>query len=1270
MTVSVRSIVQRQHLWLAGVTILCGLVQSAAIAAPGDTLFYDDVNGNLNSWTVVANGGDAQSDNKTANQDQSIELRWGPVYAYTDPIAAAVPAAELSVWIRRGDDSFSEDPDSGEDLLIEYRDAGGAWNVLATFDGSGTPGEVYTPVYVLPAAALHGNLSIRFRLLAGNGSDNDYWHVDDPRVTERAAPGGGGGLGIGTCDDFESGLGNWVVTLGGGSTSAGTSSQTANSPSNSLYTEGGVVTVTSNPIDLSAGSAVVFDVWVRRGHNSFSGRPDNNEDLVIEYLSNVGVWAALETFPGGSPPGEIFIRSYNLPTTALHAGFQVRFRQTGGSGNSDYWHVDDVCFTAVEPVAYSFEEAAWTGAPGEVLDSSANALNGTVFGGAVNDDTTPALSTNPGTCRYGDFDGVNDYIEIADDPALDMVNELTVAVWINMRTLPNELHTIVSKDTNYEFHVDNIGRVYWWWQQDSFRTATPAVALNQWHHVAITFTPGNQVIYVDGVPRAANNYNGQLTPNNLPFFIGTDWNFISRAFDGYIDEVTVQPRALSAVEMATLMAATHPCAAAAVQFTINHDNFGINCLAETIIVDVVDSITGTPVLNYNATVQLDTQSGTGTWTLVAGSGTLTDATANDGLATYDWPLGESQAQFSLYYPEGVPSIDVDVYQVSDPGIRDTDAEGNLVFSPNGFTLTATPLSNPLPAVIVPFAAVQTAAVPYPIYLAAYGQTPNDPVCGVIESYAGNRNLEFWSQYLDPATGTRAVTIDGNAIGATEPTATAVAVNFVNGQAGVTGNYKDVGSKQILVKDASTMNVELPVGIRGATAGFVVRPADFVLSNIRNGAGTVINPQAGGSGGPVFIPAGADFRATVTAFDAEGDPTPNFGQESTPETVRLDPQLFEPAGGANPPVSAATGFGAFAGGSATGTDFTWSEVGIMQLSPAVGDGDYLGAGDVVGTLSERVGRFVPSHFAAALNAPMFQTSCAAGGYTYIGEAFNYGVAPVITATAQAVGNTTALNYTGAYFRLATATLANRTYSAIEALDLSGVPLPAADPAVMEIGPGIAQLVFSGGMGLSFVKAALVGPFDADIQLSIDVIDADGAVALTNPVTFGAGSGIPFNAGEEMRYGRLRFTNAIGSELVNLSVPLIAEYFAGANGFVPNVDDSCTNGITLGLGGFAENLNAGETCALDSGFPGASNIGCAAPAPLPQRFREPPVLGDMNLTLAAPGPTNTGSVTITSTVPAWLRFDWNVAAPGEENPAGQATFGLYSGDSQQIYIREVY
>src|SRR6185436_6762564 len=166
--------------------------------------------------------------------------------------------------------------------------------------------------------------------------------------------------------------------------------------------------------------------------------------------------------------------------------------------------------------------------------------------------------------------------------------------------------------------------------------------------------------------------------------------------------------------------------------------------AQTITVNVVDSVAGTPLLNYNAQVQLDTQSGYGTWALVTGTGAFSDGTANDGVATYNWPLGQSSATFTLYYPQGPPSIDVDVFQVGSTGIRDTDAEGPLVFSPNGFTVTAAALSNPPPGAITAFVTNETAGTDFPLYLTAYGQTPTDATCGVIEAYTGTKSVKFWS----------------------------------------------------------------------------------------------------------------------------------------------------------------------------------------------------------------------------------------------------------------------------------------------------------------------------------------------------------------------------------------------------------------------------------------------------------------------------------------------------------------------------------------------
>ena len=171
-----------------------------------------------------------------------------------------------------------------------------------------------------------------------------------------------------------------------------------------------------------------------------------------------------------------------------------------------------------------------------------------------------------------------------------------------------------------------------------------------------------------------------------------------------------------------------------------------------------------------------------------------------------------------------------MFQISNTGIRDNDAEGALVFSPNGFSVTAAALTNP-PGAVVPFATNQTAGTNFALTLAAFGQTPGDPVCGIIEGYTGAKSLKFWSQYVNPGTGTRNVTIDGSAVAAPEAAAAAQTVTFTNGQAAVTAKYKDVGAIRILMKDDTTVNAELPAGITGATANFVVRPFDFVLSGI-------------------------------------------------------------------------------------------------------------------------------------------------------------------------------------------------------------------------------------------------------------------------------------------------------------------------------------------------------------------------------------------------------------------------------------------------------
>jgi len=151
-------------------------------------------------------------------------------------------------------------------------------------------------------------------------------------------------LGVGTAfaapgdillqDDFDDGAGcgtlspTWTVS---DTNLAGTGTQTSNSGSCSAFTRGTVVTITGPVIDLSAATGATLTAWLRQGLDAFSEDVDAGEDFVFEYLDAGSNWIPIETLFGADPNGEITNVSLDLPLGALHASFQLRFRQTGGS---------------------------------------------------------------------------------------------------------------------------------------------------------------------------------------------------------------------------------------------------------------------------------------------------------------------------------------------------------------------------------------------------------------------------------------------------------------------------------------------------------------------------------------------------------------------------------------------------------------------------------------------------------------------------------------------------------------------------------------------------------------------------------------------------------------------------------------------------------------------------------------------------------------------------------------------------------------------------
>ena len=389
-------------------------------------------------------------------------------------------------------------------------------------------------------------------------------------------------------------------------------------------------------------------------------------------------------------------------------------------------------------------------------------------------------------------------------------------------------------------------------------------------------------------------------------------------------------------------------------------------------------------------------------------------------------------------------------------------------------------------------------------------------------------------------------------------------------------------------------------------------------------------------------------------------------------MTLTPTLVLPATGHTAAVTNPSAFGAFSSGVATGTTFAWPEVGIMTLTPSVTSALY---GTVTGAASGNVGRFIPAKFTTALNTPVIGTACTAGGYSYLGQGLTYTVAPVLTATAVAYdGTTTTQNYTGALMRLSNSTLTGRTYTPTPAsppaLDLTGLPDTTADPAIADLGTGQVTLTFSAGTGIKFNRV-VVAPFSANIALGINVIDADAVTPASNPVTFGSGSGMSFSAGASQRYGRLYLKNALGSELLDLPMSLVTQYYlSNSVGFVTNADDVCSTAPALAFSGYQQNLASGETCVRDTGNPGVSGKGCAAAASTSLRYRATASAGDFNLVLAAPGAGNSGALNVTATAPTWLKYYWDQSSGLRSSPTGMATFGVFQGPPSRVYQREIY
>ncbi len=1260
-------------------TLLLAVVLAAlapaprAFAASGDVLFSDRFESGFGQWTTTSSSLSGINAMTSASASRSLYVRGTTVTTTSIAVNARVPALRVQAWIRRGSDSFSERPDSGEDLRIDYLDASGIWQSLGSWPGSGTAGAILSLDQTLGGAALHAGFRLRIRLLRGSGGppDNrgigwDYWHIDDIVVSE-AMP--SNGLALGRCEEFSGGLAGWSIAPGYGE--AHTTGQAVKTPTQSLVLHGGTVAVTSQTVDLGGVRDATLAFWLRRGSDAFSEDPDSGEDFFAEYLAGDGQWRRLGAWAGDGAAGEILQPSFALPGGALHSAFRVRFRMTGRDGPAwDFWHVDSVCLTSASPVAdWRFDEASWSGIPSEVGDTSGGDRHATAAGDATTAFLDPALDGDPGTCRHGSFDGDRDGVFLGTGSGIDQTSTATYTAWIQPHTSAGIRHVIGtntdasnggrSQMSLFAWDGALIGRAVTRAGTYAIKTALPP--LKTWSHVALRFDGKSLALFQDAQAVASVTFaETTLVRNDRDFGIGNVPETRNAAFLGFLDEARVYAGALDATRIAAVMKERHDCAATSVHFVLAHDGSAAHCQPESIRVRVLDPL-GNPVPTYGGTIVLDTQTGTGSWSLVRGDGRFAEGTAGDGLARYAFdPADQGEATFALTYSSGPSPIDVDVY---DAAGRDDDSEGLLSFAPSSLVLTANAVPSPLPARIDDPLSTTTAGAWFPLHLTALGGSSGGVSCGVIDAYDGDKVLRFWMEAADPSAPPLVPLVDKQPIARSEAAASKQIVHFAKGRAVVSVQYKDTGRLALGVVDAAAAPE-----VRGSTGAFVSLPADLRIAEILDSNGNA-NPAAAVPDGKLFARAGDSFFVAVEAIDAEGDLTPSFGRESTPEGLRLESAaLVAPARGRNGTsdegvIENATGFSPDSpAGRFVGKSFAFDEVGAIRLRASVADGDFLGAGPIVGSESGVVGRFAPHHFTVAANAPRFATACAVGAFTWVGQPFGYAAGfetELLVTAVNAAGETTA-NYVDDWLRLSNATLSARTYRAAGlGVDATGLPDASLDPQIASNEDGSATLRFSTGTGLSLVRAAPIEPFDAELELSLEIRDADDTVPLENPFRVGGtatGTGIPFDVSKRFQFGRLRLDNAFGSELTPLAMRLRTQRFDGT-AFADDDTDSCSTipASALVLAPTPSTLPASPTLANVPLFAGNAGLVFAAP-------QAPGEIG-IRVDLGASG----------ANLP-WLRSDWpadgNEDGLLDDDPEARATFGVYEGRDVLIFVRELY